>query len=57
MSAWVDIEEWQLGPHPWAVIIWRGQARTLWGRFAHQAEAERQAKAARRYLADREKSG
>lgn len=51
----VEIEEGQLGPKRWAVLINRPGAklfpRTLWERYATQAEAAAGADAARAYLA------
>lgn len=54
-GALVTIEESQLGPKRWAVIILRSGEklpRTLWDRYATQAEAEAGAEAASAYLAD-----
>ena len=53
LKAAVEIEESQLGKNRWAVIILRPGAsipRTLWGRYATQAEAQEGAKEARTYL-------
>lgn len=54
--AHVEIEEGQLGPTSWAVIIWRGSQRSLWGRYESQVEAQQQKAEATEYLARKEEA-
>lgn len=51
--AFVSIEESQLGQEKWAIIIHRGQERSLWGRYATKTEADAQAHEALKYLEER----
>lgn len=58
MKAHVTVEEGWLGEDRWAVIINRPDRllrRTLWKRYASQAEATKGAEAARAYLRDTER--